>query len=251
RTIEFGIKPGETEAIKRIAGEVGATTYMTLLAIYNILLARMSGKEDIVIGTPSAGRENIGGAPVIGMFVNTLAMRNYPGGEKTYREFLQEIKARTLEVFENSQYQYDELVDKLGVRGAGHNPLFDVLFTYHDFEEPQIETAGIRLEPVPFENDIAKFDLTFAGIETREQIKFSIEYSTALFKEKTVKRYINYFKRILAAVTAAPDERISTIEILSPQEKQQQLYQFNETAAEYPRHKTIHQLFEEQVEKTP
>ncbi|MCP4157092.1 MAG: amino acid adenylation domain-containing protein, partial [bacterium] len=252
KTLEFEITAAGTEAIKKVAREEGATTYMAQLAIYNILLARMSGKEEIIVGTPTAGREDIGGEPVIGMFVNTLAIRNYPEGKKTYREFLKEVKKRALEDIENSHYQYDELVAKLGKRGTGHNPLFDVLFVMQNEEEEQgIETAGLRLEPVPFENNTAKFDLTLTGIERREQLNFVIEYSTALFREKTVKRYINYYKRILAAVAAAPDEPIGEVEILTPREKQQQLYKFNRTAAEYPHDKTIHQLFEEQEEKTP
>jgi len=251
------LSKGETNALTEIARSNGATSFMVLLALYNILLSKLSGQEDIIIGTPIAGRRNVDLEPIIGMFVNTLALRNHPFGQKIFSVFLKEVKEKTLFAFENQDYQFEELVEKVSAaRDMSRNPLFDVMFVFQNTfiitgELPRQETRKLKIIPYTDEHWISKFDLTLRGEEAGEQFYFSIEYSTGLFKKETIERFFSYFKKIITSVIKDPGKNISEIEIVSEEEKNQVLYEFNTTQAEFPRDKTIHWLFEEQVEKTP
>ena len=128
-SIDFEISAEETRALNALALQGGATLFMVLAAAVNILLSKLSGQEEIIIGTPIAGRRHADLEKIIGMFVNTLALRNYPIGRATFKEFLADVKERILMVFENQEYPFEELVDKLSLkRDMGRNPLFDVMF---------------------------------------------------------------------------------------------------------------------------
>ncbi|MGE5340425.1 MAG: amino acid adenylation domain-containing protein [Candidatus Omnitrophota bacterium] len=247
----FGIGPEATRAIKAFTLDTGTTLYMALLAIYTIFLSKLSGQEDIVVGTPVAGRRHADLENIIGMFVNTLPMRNYPAGEKTYNEFLDEIKTRSLAAFENQDVPYEELVEGLSVpRDVARNPLFDTMFVMQNTDSMELEIGDLKLTSYPYENRTSKFDLTLLAKE-EEELSFTFEYRTKLFKSQTIERFITYFKSILHGVIENVNRRISDIEILTEAEKNRILYGFNCTEADYPKDKTIHELFEEQVEKTP
>jgi amino acid adenylation domain-containing protein len=250
--LDFSFAEEETRKLKALAKEADATLYMTLLALFNILLSKLSGQEDIVIGTPTAGRRHADVEPIVGMFINTLALRNYPLAGKTGMEFLKEVKACTLKAFENQEYPFEDLVDRLAVRrDTGRNPIFDVLFALQNMDVSPSEISGLKLIPCDYETGISKFDLNLNGYEERNQLSFSFEYSTALFKEETIQRFIQYFREIVSSVTAEPQLAISRIEILNEEERRQVLYECNDTAADYPTDKTIHRLFEDQAAKTP
>jgi len=134
----------------------GATLYMVLLSLLNVLLSKISGQEDIVVGSPVAGRRHFDLEYVIGVFVNTLALRNYPFGEKTFDVFLREVKARILEAQENQDYPFEDLVEKAAVkRDAGRNPLFDVMFVLQNVDFPEIEITGLKLTPYDYERRIS------------------------------------------------------------------------------------------------
>ncbi|MCP5107020.1 MAG: amino acid adenylation domain-containing protein, partial [bacterium] len=252
----FTIAEGETKALEALAKDMDITLYILILAIYNILLFKLSGREDIVVGSPTAGRGHEDLQNIIGMFVNTLALRNYPSGEKSIKDFIDEVKQSTLEALENQEYQFEDLVEKVSVvRDVARNPIFDVLFTLQNIGEGQ----AVDLEPAEtveapsddYGAGIAKFDMTLFAAETADSIDFSVQYCTKLFKKTTIRRFIGYFKNILSTVTGNPSQPISGIEIMTEAEKKQILVDFNDTASSYPREKTIHQLFEEQVERTP
>ncbi|MFC2146044.1 condensation domain-containing protein, partial [Acidobacteriota bacterium] len=176
RTIVFEIREKEAAGLNRLALAQGTSLYMVLLALYTIFLAKITGQEDIVVGTPVAGRRNDDLQQIIGMFVNTLGIRNYPGGEKTYTEFLQEVKDRTLEAFENQDYPFEELVEKVKVeREVSRNPLFDVAFALQNIfeafgDQSEINMEGIKIKPYPHENKISKFDLTLFANEKGEKL---------------------------------------------------------------------------------
>jgi tyrocidine synthetase-3 len=245
---EMGIE--ETRSLNRLAQLEGATLYMVILAVFNVLLSRLGGQEDIVIGTAAAGRRHADLDNIIGMFVNTLALRNYPSGQKTFAPFLKELKENTLEAFENQVYPFEDLVDILEVeRDTGRNPIFDVMFNWRVQEGKSQPHAGAG--DCELEHKTAKFDMTLNGVEGDEVIVFTFEYCTKLFKRETIERFIGYFKRIVAFVVDNPLGEISAVEILTNEEKNRLLVDFNDTAAEYPGNQTIHRLFEEQVERTP
>ncbi|HLP59448.1 MAG TPA: FkbM family methyltransferase, partial [Candidatus Deferrimicrobium sp.] len=232
--------------------ENGVTLYQFLLAIYNIFLAKVSNREDIIIGTPVAGRRHADLEKIIGMFVNTLALRNYPSGEKKFSNFLAEVKEKTLNAFENQDYPYEDILDEIDItRDTSRNPLYDAAFTLQNFDAAEVNIPGLALTLYKYENTTSKFDLTLSALEEEDKILFTFEYSTKLFKTSTIERFILYFKNILDQVIANKDLPISSIEIITAVEKERILYDFNRTSAGYAAPKTIPQLFTEQVEKKP
>ncbi|MCP4146220.1 MAG: amino acid adenylation domain-containing protein, partial [bacterium] len=249
-TVVFNIDREESLILKEFAGEENVTLYMVLLTAFTILLAKLSGQDDIVVGTPAVGRLHPDLERLIGMFVNTLALRTYPARTKTPRDYLQEIKQNTLKAIENQDYQFEELVKQVVVNRIPHrNPLFDVMFTMQHLENKKEEPGrDLRLQPLTFHNSTAKFFIVLEAIET-DGLSFVLEYSTRLFKKETIERFAGYFKTILSAVTTYPGNKISDMEIITAREKRRILVEFNSTEVEYPGQKTIRRLFEEQAEK--
>jgi len=250
--ITYSINKEITEGIRRIVKETGTTMYMVLLSGFNILLSKYSGQEDIIIGSPIAGRHHADLDNIIGMFVNTLAMRNYPEGSKTVKEFIEEVKTNALKAYENQDYQFEELVEKIGVkRDLSRNPLFDVMLAMQNTEMGETGLNGISIKPYEMKNRIAKFDITVSAVETEDSIDMDIEYCTKLYKKETIERIISHYINILEKVSQNPDITLRQIEMISEEEKHKLLYEFNDTCAEYPKDMTIHELFEEQAAKTP
>ncbi|WP_283591502.1 non-ribosomal peptide synthetase [Clostridium butanoliproducens] len=250
--VKFQIEKELVEDINKLASETGTTLYMVLLGAYNVLLSKYTGQEDIVVGTPVSGRTHSDLDNIIGMFVNTIAMRNYPKGEKSFRKFLEEVKETSLEAYENQDYQFEELISQLDIaRDFSKNPLFDVMFTFQNIDIENIEIEGLKFRPYEFENKISKFDMTLSAIESKEKITFNLEYCTKLFKRETVERLSKHYVNILKAVVNNVEIKLSEIDIISKEEKNQLLYDFNSGKVEYPKNKTIHELFEEQVKRTP
>ncbi|MCK4258362.1 MAG: amino acid adenylation domain-containing protein [Halanaerobiales bacterium] len=252
----FEIGHKETEGLKKLARNENATLYMVLLAVYNVLLAKLSGQDDIIVGTPIAGRRHPDLQSIIGVFINTLVLRNKPTADKRFTDFLGEVSNQTLQAFENQEYPFEGLVQKANVaRDVSRNPLFDVFFALQNMDMPEVEIPGLKLKPYDFESEVSKFDLSFYGVEIDDvdgnSLRFTVEYSTKLFKEETIQRFIGYFMKIVSAVLEESENKLADIEILTESEKTQILYDFNDTALEYSKDKTIHQIFEEQVEKTP
>ncbi|MCP4214298.1 MAG: amino acid adenylation domain-containing protein, partial [bacterium] len=252
RTVEFSFSRQETALLKEALRREGVTLYMVLAALYGVLLFKLGGNEDIVIGTPTAGRSHPDLEPLIGMFVNTLGLRLRPRGEKSFKEFLLEVKAITLAAFENEDYPFEELVEKVGVkRDTGRNPLFDAMFGFHDMGNEKMEVPGLSMQPADFENRTAKFDLTLQVLKGDESLKLNFEYRTDLFKAETIQRFVGYYRQLVASLDSLLSADLWEADILSQEEKKQLLLDFNASGGGYCRDKTVLQLFEEQVEKTP
>ncbi|HEX3048370.1 MAG TPA: amino acid adenylation domain-containing protein [Bacillota bacterium] len=249
---EFTIEPGLTGQIKQLAAGTGATLYMVLLAAFNVLLSKYSGQEDIIVGSPVAGRPNADLENIIGIFINTLALRNYPAGPKTFREFLEEVKKNSIQAFRNQDYSFENLVETLGLqRDLSRNPLFDVMFVLQNMSFNSRETAGLKFSYYPLENKTAKFDLTLQATESENGINLVIEYATTLFKRETMARLAAHFQNILQTIVINRESSLDTIEMLSIAERRQILIEFNDTHAEYPSDKIVYRMFEDQVEKSP
>jgi amino acid adenylation domain-containing protein len=217
QTIGFEIDTATAKALKEMVGREGVTMYVLFLTIYTIFLSKLSGQEDIVIGTPAVGRRHPDLHEIMGMFVNTLALRNFPSPEKTFLEFLHEVRDRVLSAFDNQDFQLEDLKEKVFRHGKGpRNTLFDVFFQFSNLFE-QLASAqnvgkkGLKIRFSGYESRNAKFDLYLNGSEKGEKIVFKMEYSTNLFKEETIKSFIGYFKQIVAAVV--DDNRIHLKEI--------------------------------------
>jgi tyrocidine synthetase-3 len=257
-TLAFEIGSKETTALKQLAQQPGVTLFMVLVSLFDILLSKLNGygDEDILVGTPISGRRHADLDQAIGMFVNTLVLRNSPYGHLTFKEFLNQVKETAIQAFENQDYLFEDLVDHPGLnikRDPGRNPLFDVAFAFQNLDIPEVQVPGLKLKPYQGENIIktAKFDITLIGQERGETLYFTFEYCTRLFKQETIVKFIRYFREIVSSALGNPEKKISGIEIILAEEKNQILFDFNDTSTLYPKEKTIHELFEKQVEKTP
>ncbi|MCC5438880.1 non-ribosomal peptide synthetase [Clostridium botulinum] len=251
-SIKFKLDSKKTKELRKICKANGATMYMTLLTTFNILLSKYTGQEDITIGSPTAGREHIELESVVGMFVNTLAMRNYPKGEKSFINFLKEVKDNSLKAYENQDYPFEELVNKLEIkRNMSRHPIFDVMFILQENWGDEDQLDKLQMQPYEIDHTAAEFDMTMEAIELRDTIEITLEYCTKLFKKKTIENIIRHYTNIIDAIILNPKIRISDINILSQEEENQILNEFNNTAASFPIHKTIHEIFQEQVEQRP
>jgi non-ribosomal peptide synthetase component F len=189
---------------------------MVLLALYGILLSKICNQQDIVIGTPAAGRRHADLDQVMGMFVNTLAVRIYPGGEKTFTAFLQNVRKRVLKAFENQDVQFEYLVGKLvGDRDASRNPLFDVMFALDNLDISGINSKGLKLRIHQNEREITKFDLHLTVYEKDELLHFIFIFSTKLFKKESIENFIRYFSAIISSVINDPEKQLSQIQLVS------------------------------------
>ncbi len=249
--LQFHVETPVMNALKALALKEDATLFMLMLSVYTILLAKLSGQEDMVVGAPIAGRLHPDLEGLMGLFINTLALRNFPTANKTVNALISEVKTGSMEAFENQVFQYEELVDHfIQAREMGRNPLFDVMFAFQNMENPQIQLEGLRVTRNIGGKWTSKFDMTLY-CEEKENLQFHLEYSTALFKEETIRRFIRYFKNIITAILANPGVAIGSIDMLPQSEKQEILFSFNDTDADFPDGKTLTQLFHEQVERTP
>jgi tyrocidine synthetase-3 len=246
----FEIDEGCTGRLKEVAAAQNASLYMILLAAYHVLLFKYSGQTDIIVGSPTAGRRHPDTHDVVGMFVNTLAMRNFPEPGQTFADFLKAVRDSTLDAFENQEYPFDQLVELLQVkRDISRNPVFDTMFSLLNMEEEEIK--GLEVEPYDFDKKISAFDITVQCREDGYKITGRIEYCTPLFKAETMTRLASHFIRVLEEIVKEPGIRLRDIHMLSEPEVNRLLYEFNDTEMAYPSEKTVHQLFGEQVERTP
>ncbi|MBP2646106.1 MAG: amino acid adenylation domain protein, partial [Firmicutes bacterium] len=250
--LSFTVGEEVTAALNKLAGQTGATLYMVLLAAYNVMLAKYSGQEDIVVGSPIAGRAHADLEGIIGMFVNTLAMRNYPEKDKSFREFLQEVKENALSAYEHQDYQFEELVDRLDIpRNLSRNPLFDTMFVLQNTDTIAMEFKGLKFSSYELDSKVAKFDLTLEAVERNNRLEFTLEYDTKLFKQETAERLGRHFTNVLTGIVEQPGIKLGDIGLMSEVEKSQILITFNNTKTAYPKDKTVQELFEEQVVKNP
>lgn len=236
------------EAVKRLCQKTETTLYMFLLATYNILLAKYSSQEDIVVGTAVAGRSVSDVESVIGMFVNTLAIRNKPVSSKAFATFLEEVKQQTIQVFNHQDYSLDDLVENLKLtRDMGRNPLFDTMLTLQSYEKQSVELDGIAILPNMQDHHVAKFDITVVAVEYEDQLQVSWEFSSDLWRKESAKRMLKHFMTVMEVTAREPERTIGELEILSLEEKNDLLSVNNQMAISYNKEKTITDLIEQQV----
>ncbi|HLP58410.1 MAG TPA: amino acid adenylation domain-containing protein [Candidatus Deferrimicrobium sp.] len=250
-TYAFTLSGEEAGKFKGLGAQSGGTLYMNILAALNVLFYKYTGQMDIIIGCGIAGRRHADLQGIVGMFINTLAMRNYPVGEKTYECFLKEVITGSVKGFENQDVQFEDLVDNLVLeRDASRNPVFDIMMTVQNFYDKGASRADQK-PGIEYRNPTSKFDLTFFVDEQEDDIDINIEYYTPIFKLETIQRLASHLKNIIHAAAGNYLSRLKDIEILTAAEKKKLIYEFNEPGRDYPKNKTIHQLFAGQVEKTP
>jgi amino acid adenylation domain-containing protein len=250
---ELVLEPGLTAGLKELSWRQGTTLYMTLLTGWAALLARLSGQAEVVIGTSVANRGRAEIEDLIGFFANTLAMRVDLGGGISVKELLKRVKEVTLAGQQHRNLPFERVVEMVRPeRSLAHNPLFQVSLAWQNTPEGSKMLGGVEAKPLerlPYQP--AKFDLTLYMREANGTITGELEYATSLFEPSTVRRYREYYGRLLEGMVAHEWEMVDRLDLLSKSEREQVLYQWNETAVEFPTNKTVHQLFEEQAEKTP
>ncbi|WP_250634974.1 non-ribosomal peptide synthetase [Bacillus subtilis] len=252
--VSFTLEPEVASGLHKLARENGSTLYMVLLAAYTTFLSRLSGQEDIIVGSPIAGRPHKDLEPILGMFVNTLALRTRPEGGKPFVQYLQEVRETALEAFEHQDYPFEELVDKLELtRDMSRNPLFDVMFVLQNMDQESLELDELCLKPAANNgHQTSKFDLTlYAQEQPHGLLTFQMEFSTDLYKKKTIEKWLQYFINMLLSIIKDNKATLGTINILNEDETHYLIHELNRTKIDYPRNETISRLFEMQAEQTP
>ncbi|TCW37424.1 gramicidin S synthase 2 [Laceyella sacchari] len=249
--VGFQLDAALTSQVKQFASERQVTLHMVLMAAYQLLLSKYSGQDDLIVGSPVAGRPHPDLQSTVGMFVNTLAIRNRLQPEQTVESLVDAVKQQVLEAYEHAEYPLEELLERLDVqRDLSRQPLFDTLLTVQNIDMGELELPGLHIEPVDMDWKAAKFDMNWVFVET-DQLELTVEYSTHLFKQETIERMVRHFTHLLAQVVNQPSARLADLELCTEEEKRQILVDFNQTQAEFPREATVHQLFEQQVAQTP
>ena len=241
-----------TDALKEISQREKATLFMTLLAAFNILLRRYTGQDDIIVGTPVAGRTRLETEGLIGIFGNTLALRADLAGNPTFRELLTRVRQMFLEGCAHQDLPFEKLVEELRPkRDLSRNPIFQVMFQLRNIPENTHALPGLRLDKVEFDYGISRVDLTLEVDDKAEGLFCCFEYNTDLFDAGTVERLGGHFESLLKGIVAHPQRRLSDLPMLTEAERQQLLVEWNDTKRDYPSNKCIHELFEAQVEQMP
>ena len=212
---------------------------MLLLAAFDALLHRYSRQEEIVVGTPIANRNRAEIEHLIGVFVNTLAIRVNLGGNPSFSELIMRVRDAALGAYAHQDLPFEKLVEELGLeRDASRNPIFQVMFVLHNTPMPPLQLTGLTLSPLDVETGTAKFDLTLSMMETDDALLGSLEYNTDLFKQSTIKQMVERFKMLLESIVNDPEQRVTELQTLSVGGA------VSPTAASFPLGKITQQDFE-------
>lgn len=206
------ITPDLTEKLRNIAANENVTLFMLLLASYYILLSKYSEQEDIIVACGVGGRTHPDVGDMVGMFINMVPLRNYPQCDKVFTDFLKELKTRTLEAFDNQDYQFDDIVDKLNIkRERGRNPIFDAVFQIQNVDIPAVEIDNIKFSFYEPEYRFTKYDLVMVAEEKAENLIFNFQYSTKLFNSDTIDKLMSDYIKILEVVCTDNQIKIKDI----------------------------------------
>ncbi len=241
-----------SEALKVLSQQEGVTLFMVLLAAFGTLLYRYTGQEDILVGSPIAGRNQLETEGLIGFFVNTLAMRTYLGGNPTFRELLVRVRQVALGAYSHQDLPFEKLVEELQPeRDPSRSPLVQVMFVLQNAPKSTLGFSGLMLNFQDIDIGTAKFDLTLELQENKEGLRGWFEYNTDLFDAGTVHRMVGHFQTLLESIPQDPEQKLSQLPLLTAAQRHQLLVEWNDTQASYPQDACIHELFEAQVERTP
>ena len=238
--------------LERVAGEERVTVFMVLLAAFEVLLGRYARSEDVLVGTPIAGRVRAEIEPLVGFFVNTLALRTSLAGDPSFRELLGRVRETTLGAYANQNLPFEQVVDALAPeRSLGHNPIVQVTFALESEREQPVRLPGITSEYLEIENANVRFDLELTATETAEGITLTARYRTDLFDAATIERLLGHYQTLLQAALGTPEQPISLLALLDKHERHQLLHDYNQTSASYPDHACVHELIAAQAASTP
>jgi aspartate racemase len=251
-THQMHLPPSLVQAMKSLGRREGVTLFMVLLAAFQALLHRYSGQNDIVVGTPIAGRTRIEVEELIGFFVNMLVLRTDASGDPTFREFLRRAGKVAFDAYAHQEIPFEKLVEELHPhREPSRNPLFQVAFALQNAPRSTLSPNQLNVTWLQTARAYAKFDLEVHLEEIEGGLRGQFIYNTALFKSATIVRTARHFRAILDSLVAEPDLRLSQLTLLAKEEQHQILVEWNRTETNYPRDTSIHGLFESRANATP
>jgi amino acid adenylation domain-containing protein len=250
RSFELGADV--TRRLHALCREEGATPFMALLAAFSLLLSRVSRQDDVVIGSPVAGRTRAETEPLIGFFVNTLVLRTTVRDDDTFRSLLARAREAALGAFAHQDVPFERLVEELKPRrDMSRSPLFQVAFALQNAEAPALELPDLTLSLVPVESVSSKFDLILVMMEGRDGLSGSLEYSTDLFDAATIERMIGWLTNLLGEALADPGRPVADLSLLGEAERRAVLELGARSRGDYPRDATVHALFEAEADRAP
>jgi len=240
------------DKLNALSQSEGVTLFMTLLAAFQTLLGRYSGQDDIVVGSPIAGRNNTEIEQLIGFFVNTLALRADLSGDPAFRDLMLRVKETTLNAYSHQDIPFERLVEELQPeRSLSYQPIFQVVFALQNAPQRSLELAGLSLERLPLHQGTSAFDMSWFATQVANGLQIRAEYNTDLFDSATVGRAIGHLRNLLEAVVAHPEHRLSELKLLDQEELRRVLVDVNATETEYAKDRCAHELFEEWAERAP
>ncbi|MDQ3563928.1 MAG: amino acid adenylation domain-containing protein [Pseudomonadota bacterium] len=240
------------DAVKTVGQADRATLFMTLLAAFSVLLSRYCRSDDIVIGSPIAGRTRTETEHLIGFFVNTLTLRTDLSGDPSFREHLSRVRETALSAYAHQDLPFEKLVEELKPeRSLSYSPLFQVMFVLQNTTQAPLRLPGLKVERLDLGRETSKFDLSLYVIETSEGLKISFEYNRDLFDAATIVRMMSHFETLLKSIVENPGQKISRLALLTVAERHALIHDWNQPRIDYPNDATIVQLFEAQVRRSP
>ncbi|MGK7873458.1 MAG: condensation domain-containing protein, partial [Xenococcaceae cyanobacterium] len=262
---KFKLDEQLTQKLKKLAQENGVTLYTLLLASFQVLLYRYTNQEDILVGSPISNRMQDGFAGIVGDLVNPVVLRGNLSGNPTFTAFLTQVRQMVLDAIAHQDYPFALLVERLQPqRDLSYSPLFQVIFNLQKPQQSQevvdllladkgtqVDGGGLKLELFEMAQQEGQFDLSLEILEGKQALMGVFKYNTDLFAPTTITQMVGHFQTLLEGILTNPEQRIFYLPLLTTAEKHQLLVEWNNTQADYPQDKCIHQLFEEQVEKTP
>jgi amino acid adenylation domain-containing protein len=246
------LPPALSEKINALSQRGGFTPFMILLAAFQTLLLRYTGQEDIVIGSPVAGRTRASLEHVIGLFVNMLVLRTKLEGNPSFAELLQRTQTTVLEALAQQDLPFEKLVEGLQPqRSPSYSPLIQVMFALQDELSDNLNLPGLASAPFQLDTGTAKFDLTFTIVKSSSRLDCCAEYNSDLFEASTARRMLAHYEHLLQSIAADPGQRLSNLSLLGHDERKQLLVEWNYTEMDFPRDKCVHELVTMQAGATP
>ncbi|WP_261855942.1 non-ribosomal peptide synthetase [Vibrio ruber] len=250
--IPVSLSSSLTASLREFSQQHRCTLYMTLLAGWSVIMSRLSGQEDIVIGSPVAGRTQTELEDLIGMFVNTQALRINLSEQPDSVTLLNQIKTTSLQAQAHQDIPFEQVVEAVTpARSLAHSPIFQVLFALQNLPEEQIELDGMHLSLLAEESNSAQFDLSLIVHESADRIEGALNYAAALFEPETVQRYLSYWITLLEAMVRQPELPVNALPMLTDSEQQHLLHHINQTHNPYPSDCGVHTLFSQQASTSP
>ncbi len=241
-----------SQQLQALSQREGVTLFMTLLAAFQVLLTRYSGQSDIAVGTPIANRTHQEIEGLIGFFINMLVLRSDLSDNPTFRDLLTRVRSAALGAYAHQDVPFEQVVEAVPApRERNRSPLFQVVFALQNAPEAAAEQVAMQIGSNVTELHTAKFELSLMMAESEQGLQATLEYTTDLFEDATIARWLSHWQQLLEGIVANPEQHILTLPLLTAAERTQMLAEWNTTQTATLKEHCLHQLFEEQVMRTP